>query len=260
MPENNTILQHLADLAKQYNCRYLFAAESGSRAWGLPSPDSDYDVRFIYTHSWRWYLSIEDRRETIETVFPDDIDVSGFELRKALRMFSTCNMSLNEQLQSPITYGGDPAFTAQLTALIPVYFQKKRAIFNYLKIAEQAFTQGMQGLSIGINRFFYVIRPLLACEWIDACGTMPPTEFQKLLDADFLPLSLTNEVLDGIQRKAVSLDREPMKLSKTLVFWMTETLEKYQERLRILPTNVEPISLEPLNELFLNHVMDSCIK
>ncbi|MDR1270076.1 MAG: nucleotidyltransferase domain-containing protein [Planctomycetaceae bacterium] len=254
---NPTITQHLADLTQQYDSRLLFAAESGSRAWGLPSPDSDYDVRFIYAHATHWYLSIEDRRETIETVFPDNIDLSGFELRKALRMFSICNISLNEQIQSPVVYGGDPKFISRLTTLIPVYFQKKRALFHYLKIAEQAFHQGMQGLSIGINRFFYVVRPLLACEWIEAYGTMPPTEFQKILETDFLPLTLTNEIIDRIRQKAVSVDKEPIKLSKELVYWLTETLNRHQETIQLYPNVTESVSLKPLNELFLDQIMVS---
>lgn len=254
---NPTITQHLADLTQQYDSRLLFAAESGSRAWGLPSPDSDYDVRFIYAHATHWYLSIEDRRETIETVFPDNIDLSGFELRKALRMFSICNISLNEQIQSPVVYGGDPKFISRLTALIPVYFQKKRALFHYFKIAEQAFHQGMQGLSIGINRFFYVVRPLLACEWIEAYGTMPPTEFQKILETDFLPLTLTNEIIDRIRQKAVSVDKEPIKLSKELVYWLTETLNRHQETIQLYQNVTESVSLKPLNELFLDQIMVS---
>ncbi|MDR2754303.1 MAG: nucleotidyltransferase domain-containing protein [Planctomycetaceae bacterium] len=257
MNSNPTITQHLADLTRQYDCQLLFAAESGSRAWGLPSPDSDYDIRFIYAHATHWYLSIEDRHETIETVFPDNIDLSGFELRKALRIFSVCNISLNEQIQSPIIYGGDPKFISRLTALIPVYFQKKRALFQYFKIAEQAFNQGMQGLSIGINRFFYVIRPLLACEWIEAYGTMPPTEFQKILETNFLPLALINEVIDKIQQKAVSVDKEPIKLSKELVYWLTETMNRHQEILRLSSNVTESISLKPLNELFLDQIIAS---
>ncbi|MDR0611078.1 MAG: nucleotidyltransferase domain-containing protein [Planctomycetaceae bacterium] len=257
MDTNPTITQHLTDLTRQYDCRLLFAAESGSRAWGLPSPDSDYDIRFIYAHAAHWYLSIEDRHETIETVFPDNIDISGFELRKALRMFSVCNVSLNEQIQSPVVYGGDLEFIARLTALIPVYFQKKRALFHYFKIAEQAFNQGMQGLSIGINRFFYVVRPLLACEWIEAHETMPPTEFQKILETDFLPLALTNEVIDKIQQKAVSVDKEPIKLSKELVYWLTETMNRHRETLQLQQNVTKSTSLKPLNDLFRDQIMIS---
>jgi hypothetical protein len=84
---------------------------------------------------------------------------------------------------------------------------------------------------------------------------MPPTEFQKILETDFLPLTLTNEVIDKIQQKAVSLDKEPIKLSKELVYWLTETLNRHQEFLRISINAAESVSLKPLNELFLDQIM-----
>lgn len=251
-----TIDGHLADLAERYDCHILLASESGSRAWGLPSPDSDYDVRFIYAHATRWYLSIEDRHETIETVFPDDIDVSGRELRKALRLFSTCHVSLNEQIQSPIVYQANPKLLQRLRELIPTYFDKKRAIFHYVKIAEQAMNQGMQGLTIGLNRFFYLLRPLLACCWIDAKDAMPPTEFDRLLDADFLTLAMRHEVVEIVHRKAETTDREAIQLSKELLYWCTESLARFQDELRVLPNKETPPSLVPLNELFLNCISE----
>ena len=247
----SVIVGHLSNLMEQNGCRLLFAGESGSRAWGLQSPDSDYDVRFLYAHPSQWYLSIEDRRDSIETVFPDDIDISGYELRKALRLFSTCNIPINEQIQNPVSYGGDPIFTERFRALIPTYFNKKRALFHYVNIAAQTMPQ-VQGLSIGLHRVFYIIRPLLACEWVTRNASMPPTEFQKLLDADFLPLSLLNEVTEIVQRKLVTVmgDRETLQLSKELLYWLTESLRRHQETLQLLPTSQAAVSLEPLNELF----------
>jgi len=245
------IVDHLANLMQQHSCRLLFAGESGSRAWGLQSPDSDYDVRCIYAHPANWYLSIEDLRDTIETVFPDDIDIAGYDLRKALRLFSTCNIPLNEQIQNPISYGGDPAFADRLCGLIPAYFNKKRALFHYANIAAQTIPQ-VQKISIGLHRVFYLIRPLLACEWIESQDSMPPTEFQKLLDADLLPLPLLNEVTEIMERKAITVMsvRESLKLSKELLLWLTESLQRHQESLQLLPAGPTAIPLEPLNELF----------
>ena len=251
MSVHSIIVDHLTNLMQQHGCKLLFAGESGSRAWGLQSPDSDYDVRCIYTHPAHWYLSIEDLRETIETVFPDDIDIAGYELRKALRLFSACNVPINEQLQNPIFYGGDTQFVERLCALIPVYFNKKRALFHYANIAAQTMPQ-VQVLSIGLHRVFYIIRPLLACEWIKKNASMPPTEFQKLVDADFLPLPLSNEVKEIMHRKAVTgvEDRTPLQLSKELLYWMTQSLAKHQELVQLLPAGSTTVSLEPLNELF----------
>jgi len=251
------IVGHLENLMQQYGCRLLFAGESGSRAWGLQSPDSDYDVRCIYAHPPHWYFSIEDHRETIETVFPDDIDISGYELRKALRLFSTCNIPINEQILNPVCYGGDSVFLERIRALIPVYFNKNRALLHYTNVAVQGMAQ-VQGLSIGLHRVFYVIRPLLACEWIERRSSMPPTEFQKLLDADFLPLPLMNEVTEIMRRKlvTVTVDRESLQLSKDLLYWMTESLKRHQESLRLLPAGPATVSFEPLNELFRAYITE----
>ena len=249
------IVGHLANLMQQHGCRLLFAGESGSRAWGLQSPDSDYDVRCLYAHPPHWYFSIEDRRETFETVFPDDIDIAGYELRRALRLFSTCNVPINEQILNPISYGGDPVFLERMRALIPVYFNKNRTLLHYTNAAAQAMTQ-VQGLSIGLHRIFYVIRPLLACEWIEKNNSMPPTEFQKLCEADFLPLPLLHEVTEIMQRKlmTVTVDKVSQQFSKDLLYWMTESLQRHQETLRLLPASPATVSFEPLNELFRAYI------
>jgi len=248
---HSVIVGHLTNLMQQHGCRLLFAGESGSRAWGLHSPDSDYDVRCIYAHPANWYLSIEDHRDTIETVFPDDIDISGYELRKALRLFSACNIPINEQLRNPVFYGGDVRFVECLCALIPIYFNKKRALFHYAGIAAQTMPQ-IQVLSVGLHRVFNIIRPLLACEWIQKNDSMPPTEFQQLLDADVLPLALLNEVTEIVHRKAAALleDRPTMQLSKDLLYWMTESLSRHQDAIQHLPSGSTSLPLEPLNELF----------
>jgi predicted nucleotidyltransferase len=251
MSIHSVIVGHLENLMQQHGCRLLFAGESGSRAWGLQSPDSDYDVQCIYAHPAHWYLSIEDRRDTIETVFPDDIDIAGYELRKALRLFSACNIPINEQIQNPVFYGGDPDFMVRLRALIPTYYNVSRALFHYTNIASQTIPH-VQGLSIGLHRVFYIIRPLLACEWIATFGSMPPTEFQKLLEADLFPLPLLNEVSEIMQRKIGTTmgDRESLTLSKELLYWLTESFARHQESLRLVKANTVVTSLEPLNELF----------
>lgn len=244
------IIDHLAGLMRQQGSRLLFAGESGSRAWGLQAPDSDYDVRCLYVYPTKCYFAIEDNQDTFETVFPDNIDIAGYELRKALRFFSACNIPINEQIQNSQYYSGDSAFLERLRALIPAYFSKKRALFHYTSLAAQTMPQ-VQGLSIGLHRVFYIIRPLLACEWIEKYASMPPTEFQKLLDADVLPLPLLNEVIEIMQRKVVTVmgNRESLLLSKDLLYWMTESLKRHQETLQLLSPS-PPTSLEPLNELF----------
>src|SRR5436190_8518118 len=96
------ILEALASIEAGEGVRILMAVESGSRAWGFASPDSDYDVRFVYAHERDWYLSIFDKRDVIELMLPDRLDVNGWDLRKSLRLFSKCNLAMNEWIGSPI--------------------------------------------------------------------------------------------------------------------------------------------------------------
>ena len=122
----------LAALEAQHGIRILYACESGSRAWGFPSPDSDYDVRFIYCHSTDWYLRLDEGPDTLNFPVDDELDLAGWELRKALRLLRGANASLFEWLQSPIVYHEALGFRAQLAPLLPPAFNLKAGLHHYL--------------------------------------------------------------------------------------------------------------------------------
>ena len=178
----------LAGIENRYEVRLLFAVESGSRAWGFASPDSDYDVRFVYAHRRDWYLSVFEQRDVIEEMLPDDLDISGWELRKALRLFSKCNAALNEWLGSPIVYCETPGFRPTLAALMPAYFNPVAAMHHYRRMAEHALADSLQERRIGIKKLFYALRAILACRWIANVQAQPPTEFTRLLAADWISI------------------------------------------------------------------------
>src|SRR2546428_11638268 len=108
------VLHELDRIERQHKIRNLLAVESGSTAWGFASPDSDYDVRFIYAHKQDWYLSVFEGRDVIEKMLPERLDISGWDLRKTLRLFSKCNLALNEWLGSPVIYSEAPEFRSRL--------------------------------------------------------------------------------------------------------------------------------------------------
>jgi predicted nucleotidyltransferase len=95
----------------------LLAVESGSRAWGFSSKDSDYDARFIYLRRPEAYLSIRAPRDVIERRIVDEVDVNGWDLRKALGLLMKSNPPLLEWLQCPIIYGLGPVHRAILDIL-----------------------------------------------------------------------------------------------------------------------------------------------
>jgi uncharacterized protein len=129
------IKERLAEIEKNEGVKILYACESGSRAWGFPSADSDYDVRFIYLHPVQWYLSIEKRRDVIEIPIFDNIDLSGWDLRKALQLFQKSNPPSFEWLGSPFVYMEQFSIIAKLRQLASVYYSSVASAYHYLHMA-----------------------------------------------------------------------------------------------------------------------------
>lgn len=157
------------------------AIESGSRAWGFASPDSDFDVRFIYVRSTDWYLSIEDGRDVIEYPIVDDIDLNGWDIRKALRLFRKSNPAFVEWIQSPVRYLEQGGFRSAAEALLPQTFSCTRGIHHYRSMAKTNFRSYLQADSVPLKKYFYVLRPLLSVRWIEKNAAPAPIEFERLL-------------------------------------------------------------------------------
>ena len=129
------VCKALANIESERKVRVLYACESGSRAWGFASRDSDYDVRFVYVHVRDWYVSVDDRRDVIELPLADDLDISGWELRKALRLLKKSNPPLLEWLKSPIVYQSDPDFMAEFGELAAKFYSPRRCFAHYLHLS-----------------------------------------------------------------------------------------------------------------------------
>lgn len=176
------IAEQLDRLELEEHVQILYACESGSRAWGFPSQDSDYDVRFIYIRRPEWYLSIFEKRDVIERPISDKLDISGWDLRKALSLYRKSNPPLLEWLQSPIRYAEKYSITEQLRKISPLTFSPKSCMYHYLNMARGNYREYLQGEQVRIKKYFYVLRPVLACEWIERYGEMPPVEFDALVE------------------------------------------------------------------------------
>jgi predicted nucleotidyltransferase len=173
----------LAQVEAERNVRVLFACESGSRAWGFASRDSDYDARFLYVHPRDWYLSVEDRRDVIERPISDDLDVSGWELRKALRLLRKSNPPLLEWLKSPVVYRQDAVFAAEFGALAAEFYSPRRCFAHYLHMAFGNWRNYLRGRDeVSLKKYLYVFRPLLACRWIERKLGQVPMLFAQLVE------------------------------------------------------------------------------
>lgn len=199
------IIKNLAAIEDRESVRILFAVESGSRAWGFASRNSDYDVRFIYIHQPNWYLSIRDRRDVIECPISNDLDISGWDLRKALGLFSKSNPPLLEWLGSPIIYKDDYGLADNLREMLTTAFQPNRSMYHYLHMARGNYREYLKGEVVRLKKYLYVLRPILACLWIEKHGTMPPTEFSKLVRDSRLSVTL-NAAIDELLARKMSGD------------------------------------------------------
>jgi len=174
----------LSRIEREQSCLICLAVESGSRAWGFESTDSDYDVRFVYLRPWDWYLStnLEERRDVIELPVSDQLDVSGWDLRKALRLLRKSNPPLLEWLRSPLLYREHPSIASNLRQLAPQFYSPRACFHHYLHMAEGNFREYLRGETVWRKKYFYVLRPLLAMRWIENDLGPVPMEFSRLVE------------------------------------------------------------------------------
>lgn len=193
----------LKEAERTHDVKVLLAVESGSRAWGFASPDSDWDVRFIYVHRPEWYLGIDDKRDVIEEMLPLDIDLAGWELRKALRLFRKSNPPLLEWLRSPLLYLEQFSTAQHLRDLSAAFFSPVSVSYHYLSMGKRNNAHYLLGEEVRLKKYLYVLRPLLACDWIASTGTMAPMEFHHLLER-LLPTGPVREAVDRLLRDKMS--------------------------------------------------------
>ncbi|ERO60945.1 nucleotidyltransferase domain-containing protein [Pseudomonas piscis] len=197
------VLEELARIERERNVQVLYACESGSRAWGFSSTDSDYDVRFIYVEKPEWLIQVDAARDVIERPLDDELDVSGWELRKTLGLLRKSNPTLLEWLDSPLVYRREATATARLRELAETFYSPPAARNHYLSMARKNFRGYLQGDSVRFKKYFYVLRPLLAVRWIDQGRGRPPMTFAELLETvdDRRLLDEVDELLD-LKRRA----------------------------------------------------------
>jgi len=248
----DTIKEKLTELERDNKIEILYACESGSRAWGFPSPDSDFDVRFIYARTTNDYLNIHEIKDVVDLLVNEVLDIGGWDIKKALKLFLKSNGPLYEWLQSPIIYKDDVGFGDELRNLMPKYFSLRAAGNHYLSMAFNTVNNDLKGDDVKIKRYFYALRSALACKWITEKQTVPPMEFGKLrllVDDENFQSSI-NELL---KVKSVSNEKTLVKHYFILDEWLDDALSNCKELLIELPANHQPT--DELNEIFRKYIL-----
>lgn len=201
-------VDHILDeIVQSHGVRIGLAVESGSRAWGFPSPDSDYDGRFIYVRPARDALTIWPRRDVIETPLVGDMDVNGWDLAKALRLLLKGNAVVVEWLQSPIVYRGEPWFRDDLLAFADRWLDRGAVARHYLHLGQRQKVLHLDGQAeVPLKKIFYALRPAVALRWLrmHPDDAVAPMHFPSLVSEADLPAEVAAIVSDLIARKAVT--------------------------------------------------------
>lgn len=243
------ILQKLKEIEAEEGVTILHAVESGSRAWGFPSPDSDYDVRFFYVRSREYYLRLDKTRDVIERPIDEVLDINGWDLDKTLRLLHSSNPTLFEWSQSPIVYTTTERFQSFLPT-IRACFAAKPGLWHYLSMAEGNYREYLKGEQVKAKKYFYVLRPLLACRWILERGTPPPMLFTDLVATQLEP---------ELQPVVENLLRIKMETPEIGLIPRIDVLNAFIEtNLAGLRVQIEALPQEPqrdwgpLNQMFLS--------
>ncbi|MCA8901498.1 MAG: nucleotidyltransferase domain-containing protein [Hyphomonas sp.] len=194
----------IRDIEAANQVKILFAIESGSRAWGFPSPDSDYDVRFVYAHTADSYLSVFDRRDVIELPIEGDLDINGWDIRKALALLLKPNPVLLEWLSSPIRYKWNESACQPLLDFAHAVVAPGECVPHYYHLARRQWQRNIEGeTAVNLKKYFYVLRPALAIRWVRLHpGLLPPMNFQELVSRVDIDPGLQAEISDLLQAKA----------------------------------------------------------
>jgi len=219
----DAILKKLLELEQSENIKMLYACESGSRAWGFPSPDSDFNVRFIYTRYSHQYLSIAEVPDTIGLPVNEVLDIGGWDIKKALKLFLKSNGPLYEWLQSPIVYYQQNNFIADLHKLMPHYFSLRAGANHYLSMAYNTLRDDLQNDEVKMKRYFYALRPALACLWIIENQSVPPMEFEHLRTM-ITDVNIQQNIDELMKQKLIADEKAIIKPIKTLNEWLATTL------------------------------------
>ena len=252
---NQRITKYLNDIEQENKIKILLACETGSRAWGFPSPDSDFDVRIIYMHKRDWYLSLTEGKDSIEKMLDNnEIDITGWDLRKTLRLLHKSNPPLLERIQSPIIYRCDKDFLNGINELAKSQYSRIATIHHYLNMATKTFDEIKEVEEYKLKKFFYALRSAIACKWVIEKEEIPPIEFQKMINGLKLESNIENSILELISLKATISEGYLHKGEKNLVSFIENCIQEADAKRLTLPAAKG--SLNDLNKFFIKTLSD----
>lgn len=247
------IQEELDRIEKTRDVEIIHAIESGSRAWGFASPDSDYDVRFVYAHKRDWYLSVFAKKDVIERPCDEVLDISGWDLKKACGLLKKSNGALLEWIQSPIVYRQVPEKYELLKELANCCFRVAPLFFHYRAMFKSSFLKIQETDKAKLKTYLYALRPAFCCDWLLKKRTMPPVEFFKL--AEFIFQANENGEFEQelnvlLHRKGDAKEAETMPRSPVLDATLEKMLDHFENNPPLVDKGPDNQDIEQLFRKF----------
>jgi uncharacterized protein len=246
------ILERLTVIEAEHGVRVLFACESGSRGWGFASPDSDYDVRFMYVHPLSWYLKVTPERDVIELPISELLDINGWELRKALALLKKGNATPIEWLDSPVVYRSDDDFLPLMRDAARETHRAERSFHHYVNMARRNYREYLQGETVRLKKYLYVLRPLLATLWVEQGRGVAPMRFQDLVDVLVRDAELRHAIDHLLVIKRSASEAEHGKPLPAINAFIDSQLQRLEG---VMPALTEDVEYAALDRLLMNTVM-----
>ena len=242
------VLLKIKEIEEKEHIQVLHVIESGSRAWGFASPDSDYDVRFIYVRDKNFYLSLRDTKDFIDWELNEVLDINGWDLKKALQHFHKSNATLFEWSNSTVVYYTTDAWRNLYDKAARNYFACKPALYHYYGTANKNYHEYLMEDMVKYKKYFYVLRPILACKWIEEKKTPPPVLFDELADA-VLEDDMKAAVEDLLAKKVKMSESDKAPKIEKINQYIEEKLSYYKALVDSMKDDRNP-DWEPLENEF----------
>lgn len=248
----NKIIKYLRDLEVQNDIKILLACETGSRAWGFPSPDSDYDVRIIYVHNLSWYVGINEHKDSIDLMFEDnEIDISGWELRKSLRLLTKSNGAMLERIQSDQIYFVDEEFQKEIDVIADSCYSRIATIYHYSRMSKNCLETIKENDNYKLKKLFYALRSAVACKWILEKNEKPPISFLKMLEVLELPSKIKKRIYELIEFKSTKNETYLHSGDIEIIDFIQENILAAEAHENKLPSN--NYDVKELNTLLMKY-------
>ena len=254
------ILEMLERIERRRHVKILYACESGSRAWGFDSRDSDYDVRYIYAHPVNRYLSVDSIRDVIEGPVDDELDFSGWDLRKALMLMRKSNPPLLEWLQSPIVYRQTPRPVAMLRELMPKCYSPIACHYHYLHMAQGNYREYLRADLVPLKKYLYVLRPVLACLWIEKGFGVVPILFSTLVERLVTDTTLKACIQRLLERKKAGDELDLGPRIPAISDFLDDQIGRLSEKAELPPVRVAGPAVDRLFQQILIQLYGTTIQ